>query len=67
MSSKCIFAAAFQDWQDSATATSKIDPERRTRFFFSLQSSDVTFSEWIGLLTLAITPLLAHIFVGGPV
>lgn len=37
-----------------------------TRFFLTPQSSGLTFSEWIWILTLALAPLLAHIFVGGP-
>ncbi|KAH7379480.1 hypothetical protein BKA66DRAFT_571307 [Pyrenochaeta sp. MPI-SDFR-AT-0127] len=66
MPPNCTFADAFQVWQNSAAAVARINPTERMRFFISLQSSNITFSEWIWLLTLAIAPLLAHIFVGGP-
>jgi hypothetical protein len=42
------------------------DSNAHIRFIFTPQSSHITFSDWIGLITLALAPLLAHIFVGGP-
>ncbi|KAF2824401.1 hypothetical protein CC86DRAFT_408479 [Ophiobolus disseminans] len=62
----CAFLNATSYWQNATLPTPKLNPTERPRFFFTYQSSKITFSEWIWLLTLAFAPLLAHIFVGGP-
>ncbi|KAH8729046.1 hypothetical protein GQ44DRAFT_503021 [Phaeosphaeriaceae sp. PMI808] len=66
MTTNCASIAAAAYWQNASFPAPQIDPTERMRFFFSLQSSRITFSEWIWLLTLALAPLLAHVFVGGP-
>jgi hypothetical protein len=52
--------------QNVSLSAVQANPSTRVRFVFTPQSSGLTFSEWISLLTLALAPLLAHIFVGGP-
>jgi len=63
---QCDLTDSVTCWQNASSTTPPIDPTTHIRFFFTLQSSKLTFTEWIWLLTLAFAPLLAHLFVGGP-